>query len=137
MTNEEELRKIAFELQYLEAQAQDMQKQLQQVRLRLAENQAAIRGLENLAPNQDTLFPLGSGVMLKANTGKMDKVLVDVGAGVAVEKPIPQALEVLRERHAALENMGQQISNAMTESAQKMEQLQNKGMELEQSLKKK
>ncbi|MBI5224234.1 prefoldin subunit alpha [Candidatus Micrarchaeota archaeon] len=99
MANEEELNKLSYEAQYLQTQMQEMQRQLSQavaVGIQLDSTQKSISGLPDVT--DETYFQLGAGTFIKAKPANGKSVIIDVGAGVFLEKPFGEAIELLKKR---------------------------------------
>ena len=109
-----ELNELVYSLQALRAQAQETQKQLMQVRGMIEENALArqtINGLEGMQ-GKDALFPAGAGAFVKARPSP-EKVLVEVGARVFVEKPLQEAVSLLEDRGKQLEKLSSDLADAL------------------------
>ncbi|HLC48385.1 MAG TPA: prefoldin subunit alpha [Candidatus Norongarragalinales archaeon] len=103
MPNEEELNRLAYEAQYLQQQAQEMQRQLQQAILVLNNIDATTKTIDGLTGvKEDTFFQIGSDAFVKARPSP-DMVLIDVGANVLIEKEPKDAKELLKTRKANME----------------------------------
>jgi prefoldin alpha subunit len=48
--------------------------------------------------NAELLVPIGGSSYVKARLGNTDKLIVGIGAGVSVEKALPEAKEVVKKR---------------------------------------
>jgi prefoldin alpha subunit len=84
------------------ARVQELSKQAQTLSALLNENSAASTALDNL-PSEQTFFPLGSGVLVKAKVADTQKVAVELGAGVIAEKNVEDAKKLLGERRKQIE----------------------------------
>ena len=60
-------------------------------------------GVEKERENSELLVPIGGGSYVKMKLANSDKVVVGIGAGVSVEKQLPEAKAVLKERLEELE----------------------------------
>ncbi|MEK6843530.1 MAG: prefoldin subunit alpha [Candidatus Micrarchaeota archaeon] len=104
MANEEELNKLAYEAQYLQSQLQEMQRQLQQaasVGMQLDITDKSIGQMLDL--KDETYFQLGAGTFLLAKPSVENTVLIDIGAGVFLEKPFDEAREILKKRKTSVD----------------------------------
>ena len=83
---------------------------------------AAISALEELEKVKETveiLVPIGGSVYIKAEVGKIEKVLVEVGAEVLIEKSPEEALKYLNTRRGnilkEIERMQGQLGGVLAE----------------------
>ncbi len=63
--------------------------------------------------SEETLFPLGAGVFVKGKLASVDKVIMNVGKGVAVEKDVSGAQELVNEQIKSLEGVFTQMNAEM------------------------
>ncbi len=92
---EEKVRNLALELRMLEGVAGDTQTKLGIIESVIRELHLAIttvQGLESLNENDELLMSVGGGSYLKTKIIDKEKVIVGVGAGVHLEKPVKEAL---------------------------------------------
>ena len=104
--NEEELRRLSVEMQYLEQTADTLQQRLQMVNAAITDLSYAsmtLEGLEKQKENDEMLVPIGGGSYVKMRLASQDKVVIGIGAGVSVEKTLPEAKTMIKERLDELE----------------------------------
>ncbi|OIO27532.1 prefoldin subunit alpha [Candidatus Micrarchaeota archaeon CG_4_10_14_0_2_um_filter_60_11] len=106
----------------LQAQAMDIQQQLQSLQALMAECSAAGKALENL--KSDAIFPIGSGVLVPATT-RGGKVLVEIGAGLVAEKTREEARAILKAKAEKLEYAFGRAEAALKEAARRMAELES------------
>ncbi len=128
----EMLQKTVYEINYLRAQASELQKQLYSVQALLDENAEAVKALDALPQSKasETLFPLGAGVFARATLAKTDSVLVDVGARVSAEKSASEAKALLLERGKKLEQLFGELRVSLESIATRLDELNEKASEL-------
>lgn len=92
---------------------------------------AAIEALQALVGSDDgtVLLQIGGGASLKAKIVEPDKVLLNIGSDVIVEKPNAAAIEYLKDRITELEASQKKVAEAldklrtqMNEIAKRLEQ---------------
>ncbi|MFH1056527.1 MAG: prefoldin subunit alpha [Candidatus Micrarchaeota archaeon] len=128
---ERELQKIALELNYYRAQAEELQNQIGTLNALVQENQAAKESLESLEKNSgEALFPIGGGVMVKAKPS-VQKVLVEIGAKVIAEKTVSEAIAILDERKEKLVKTISSVQETLQELGGRMMALQKKAEEMQ------
>lgn len=125
MANAQDLQKIAVEMNYVRAQAEQLQQQAATVSSLLQENRASKKALENLGVNE-TLFPIGSGAYVQAKPTS-SKVLVEIGSGVVVEKTPDEAQKLLDDRHSQLVKALDSIQDALRQASERLEMLNEQG----------
>jgi prefoldin alpha subunit len=121
MSSEEEtFRRLVVELRILEGTVETLQSRVNLVNAALAEFRVAkmtIEGLENEKKDAPLVVPIGGGSYIKAKLGSAQKMIVGIGADVAVERGIDEAKENLDNRIADLEKtrttLGQQLNQVI------------------------
>jgi prefoldin alpha subunit len=121
MSSEEEtFRRLVVELRILEGTVETLQSRVNLVNAALAEFRVAkmtIEGLENEKKDAPLVVPIGGGSYIKAKLGSAQKMIVGIGANVAVERGIDEAKENLDNRIADLEKtrttLGQQLNQVI------------------------
>jgi len=103
---EEELRKLSVEMRFLEQTAETLQQRLSMLNAAITDLSYAnmtLDGVEKERENSELLVPIGGGSYVKMKLANSDKVVVGIGAGVSVEKQLPEAKAMLKERLDELE----------------------------------
>jgi prefoldin alpha subunit len=103
---EEELRKLSVELRYFEQTAEALQQRINMMNAAMTDLTYAnmtLDGIENEKENAEILVPIGGSSYVKVKLAAPDKVVVGMGAGVSVEKTLPEAKAMLKERLGELE----------------------------------
>jgi prefoldin alpha subunit len=93
-------------MQYLEQTADTLQQRLQMVNAAITDLSYAnmtLEGLEKQKENDAMLVPIGGGSYVKMRLASPDKVVIGIGAGVSVEKTLPEAKTMIKERLDELE----------------------------------
>ncbi|RLI18540.1 prefoldin subunit alpha [Candidatus Bathyarchaeota archaeon] len=134
---EEEFRKVATEIRLLESTAQAIQSRINFVNAALTELNLAKMNLEGLEKEKiDTplLVPIGGGSYIKAKIESIEKVVVGIGAGVAVEKTFNEAKEILSKRVEELEKLYGRLQQQLSQMAQKIQEDRAKLEEISQRI---
>lgn len=121
MSSEEEtFRRLVVELRILEGTAETLQSRINLINAALAEFRVAkttMEGVEKEKKNAPLFVPVGGGSFVKAKLESAEKMIVGIGADVAVEKPIREAKESLESRINDLEqtrtSLGQQLNQVI------------------------
>ncbi|MGH9878449.1 MAG: prefoldin subunit alpha [Nitrososphaera sp.] len=82
--------------------------------------------IQNISSDSDveTLMPVGIGVYVKTNVPPIKKLLVNLGAGVAVEKSREDALNYVEARIKEYDVAGRQLEAQRQELEMRMQQVQ-------------
>jgi prefoldin alpha subunit len=131
--NEEALRRLAVELQILEGTADALQQRINLVSAALTElsvANATLEGLEEEKHGSSLFVPIGGGSYVKANLETADKVVVGIGAGVAVERTVKEAKENVENRVAELDKTRSSLLNQLRQAVSKIQEGRSKFQEL-------
>ena len=123
--DEEEFRRLTVELRYLEQTADAIQSRVNMVNAVIADltySTATLEGLEKEKENADLLVPIGGNSFVKAKLANPDKVIVGVGAGVSIEKTLPEAKEITKKRLDDLNKTRLSLQQQFTQVAGKINQ---------------
>jgi prefoldin alpha subunit len=121
VSSEEEIfRRLVVELRMLEGTAEALQSRVNLVNAALTElrvSSITLEGLEKEKKDAQLFVPIGGGSYIKARLGSADKVVVGIGADVALERTMKEAKENLGNRIAELEktrtSLGQQFAQVV------------------------
>lgn len=103
---EEELRKLSVEMRFYEQTAETVQSRLNMLNAVITDLTYAtmtLEGLEKEKENAELLVPIGGNSYAKAKLANPDKLIVGIGAGVSVEKTLPETKETIKKRLEELE----------------------------------
>jgi len=103
---EDELRRLSVEMRYLEQTAEALQQRISMVNAAITDltyANATLDGIEKEKENIEMLVPIGGSSYVKAKLADSNKIIVGIGAGVSVEKTLPEAKVALKERLDELE----------------------------------
>ena len=103
---EEELRKLSVEMRFLEQTAESLQQRISMVNAAmtdLAYANMALESIEKEKENAELLIPVGGSSYIKVKLASSDKVIVGMGANVSIEKTLPEAKVIVKERLEELE----------------------------------
>jgi len=99
---EDELARLAAETRMLEGASEALRDMVLRTRLFISELTAAGQTLEGITGKEgaEILVPIGAGSLVRASLKGADKVIVSLGADVAVEVDVDRAKEIIGERLA-------------------------------------
>ncbi|HLN46003.1 MAG: prefoldin subunit alpha [Chloroflexota bacterium] len=121
--DEEELRRLSVEMRYLEQTAETLQQRLSMLNAAITDLSYAnmtLDGVEKEKENSELLVPIGGSSYVKMRLASSDRVIVGLGAGVSVEKSVPEAKEMLKERLGELEKSAQAAQQQFTQIAERI-----------------
>lgn len=120
---DDQMRQVLMDIRLLESSGRVLQSRLDVVTAALSETLTAISTLEGTrgkGGETEALVPIGSGSFVKTKLADVQKVIIGVGAGVCIEKPIEDSMKDLRLRSSELERarttVTQQLSQIIGQS---------------------
>lgn len=122
-SSQEELQKLSIEMRYLEQTAEALQQRIGMLNAALADltyANATLDGIEQEKENAEMLVPIGGSSYVQVKLANPDKIIVGMGAGVSVEKPIADAKTTLKER---LEELEKNLQATQTQFNQVVERI--------------
>src|SRR5437867_1519386 len=124
MAEKEEFREKLLTYRLLETRLESLASQKNLIMNKVSEIAATISSLDELEKNDNFLFPVGSEAFIPGKLLEKNKVIVEIGGNVALEKDMVQAKQVLEKRKKELEKTNGemeaeivQISNALIQLA--------------------
>ena len=105
-TDDEDFQKSLMQLRVFEGSARALQARLEMVNAALNEFSLAsttLEGVKTQKSDEDALIPVGGGSYVRVKLSDISKIVTGVGAGVAVEKPIQDSINEIKERIADLD----------------------------------
>ena len=120
---EEELRKLSVEMRFLEQTAETLQQRISMVNAAmtdLAYASMTLEGMEAEKENAELLVPIGGSSYIKVKLACFDKVVVGMGAGVSIEKTLPEAKAIVKERLEELEKTMRSAQQQFAQIAQRI-----------------
>jgi len=126
---EEELRKLSMEIRYFEQTAEGLQQRLSMMNAAVTDLSYANMTLESIETekeNAEMLVPIGGGNYISVKLANSDKVVVGLGAGVSVEKTLPEAKTIVKERMDELERTRVSVQQQFEQIAERINQDRNR-----------
>jgi prefoldin alpha subunit len=131
-SDQETFRRLAVESRFLEEAATELQSRINMTNAALAElrvSSMTLEGLEKEKKDAELFVPIGGGSYVKARLETSKKVIVGIGADVAVEKSVKETKEELQARIAELEKtrdaLGQQFNQVIEKIQENRSQLES------------
>lgn len=126
MASEEEMNRMASELQLQQAKGEAIRQQMQQMQSSLMEIGAAIDTIENISKAKgDALVPIGAGAYLSCPKPNPDKVVLNAGANVLVQKKPDEAVKILKDRQKKIADAMNTMQKEMGVVVREIEALTN------------
>lgn len=123
--NEEELRRLSVQLRLLEQTAEAIQSRMNIINAVITDlNYAGItlESLEKEKENSELLVPVGGNSYVRAKLENSNQVIVGMGAGVSVEKTMPEAKAIVKKRLEDLEKTRLSLQQQFAQIAERMNQ---------------
>ncbi|RBQ25136.1 MAG: Prefoldin subunit alpha [Methanocorpusculum sp. MCE] len=91
------------------------------------ESLEAFSGLEGDLP---TFLNLGGGISVHATVTDTKKILVGIGAGITVEKPVEEAITFLRDRVTEMDASAKRLSESLGKLQEQMRAVEQRMQEI-------
>lgn len=124
---EEEVRRLVQAYQQYQAQAEAIVRQISMTQLTaegLDRALGAVDAMEKAEEGQDMLVPIGSGSFVHAKLASREKVVLNIGAGVSIEKTVADAKETLKVRKAEVAEGSKKLNEVLSKIDQEMQKIQ-------------
>ena len=130
--SEEQAQQLLYQMQMMEGYLSELSQKETTIVSIIREASSAIQSLQIIDNKTDneTLEPVGLGTFVKTKTIPNEKLILNIGAGIAVEKDKDSAINFLelrlKEMQVVLQetsNQKQQISASLEQGKQQMEQM--------------
>jgi prefoldin alpha subunit len=125
---EEEIRRLLAAYQQYQAQSEAIAQQLGLTQMTiqgLDRAILAIDALDSATDGQEMLVPIGSGSFVFAKLASKERVVLNVGAGVSIEKPAAEARESLKVRKAEVAEASKKLSEMLNKIDGEMAKIQS------------
>ncbi len=124
---EEEVRRLLAAYQQYQSQADSIMHQLSLTQMAaegLERASTAIEALDKAEAGQEMMVPIGSGSFIHATLASKERVVLNVGAGVSIEKTPEEAREILKVRRAEVQEGSKKLSEVLAKIDQEMQRIQ-------------
>ena len=125
--SEEKAQQLMQQMQMLETYFADLSQREGTLYNVLREATAAIESIKSLSqkPDSETLVPVGMGTFVKTKISSNDKIVLNIGAGISLEKDSTSAINYLEARIKEIEVAIQDTSAKKNDAAAQLEQGKN------------
>ena len=122
---EQKINEMVEQSRVLEAYMSDIINKESAVSRLIEEARLASSAVQNIADNEvESLMPVGIGVYVKALIPPVKKLLINVGAGVSIEKNREDTINYIESRLKEFEVALRQLASQKQQIAIRMEQIQ-------------
>ena len=134
--SEEQTQQLMQQMQMLETYFSDLSQREGTFFNVLREATAAIESIKSLSqkPESETLVPIGIGTYIPTKISSKSKIVLSIGAGVAVEKDFPSAINYLEAHIKEIEVALQDNAAKKQDAAARLEQGREQINQLMQSV---
>ncbi len=134
--SEEQAQQLMQQMQMLETYFSDLSQREGTFLSVLREATAAIESIKSLSqkPESETLVPIGIGTYIPTKISSNSKIVLSIGAGVAVEKDFPSAINYLEAHITEIEVALQDNAAKKQDAAARLEQGREQINQLMQSV---
>jgi prefoldin alpha subunit len=122
---EDLVRQLATEIRILEGSIGALQSRLDIVRAAINEITLAFNtldGLKNMKEGDSTLVPVGAGSYVRMQIGDSKKLVMGIGAGVAMEKDVESSVTELKGRLEELDKARTSIQQQLDQTVGRYQQ---------------
>jgi len=120
---ERQLNQLVAEIQTLESYYNDIVSRIQAASAGLSDFRAAIQAVDALILSQknDLLIPIGGGLLIPISDVEAKRLILSVGAGVAIEKDLDSSKAFLQAREKELERAATALEQQRREIGSRLE----------------
>lgn len=132
MAIEQKINELAQQSRTLELYFNEVSSRELAVNRLMEEARMASASLQNLSEQMslDTLVPVGGGVYVRSQIPPINKLLINIGADVVVEKSRQEGINFIEERIKEYELASRQLSSQKQQISMRMEQIQHQVNEM-------
>ena len=87
---------------------------------------STLEGIKTQKASADTLIPVGGGSFVRAKLDDVSKIVMGVGAGVAIEKPIEDSIIEIKSRIADMEKARTALQEQLAQTLVRIEENRQK-----------
>jgi len=122
--SEEQAQQLMQQMQMLETYFTDLSQREGTLLSVLREAVSAIESIKSLRekPDSDTLVPIGMGTYIQTKISSNDKIVLNIGAGIAIEKTYDSTINYLEARIKEIEIALQDTSAKKHDALARLEQ---------------
>jgi len=123
MVEEEKLQEKLLAYRIIESRLENLLRQRDMLMNRIIEIETTLSSLKETKRGKNAAFSIGSGAHVLGKIGEEDKIIVEIGAGVALEKTVKEAEEILSKRNEEVERVLTEVQKGITQLSDGLEKL--------------
>ena len=127
--SEEQTQQLLYQMQMLENLFAELTQKENSIVHIIREANSAIHSIKGAQADSESLVPIGMGAFIKSKINSKEKIIVNIGSGVAIEKNQNDAINYLelrlKELEIALQETNQQRQQIAANIEQGKRQMQN------------
>lgn len=124
MVDRKDLQEKILAYRILEARLDSLVKQRDLLANKILEIQISLNSIDEISKsNEEILFPIGSQAYAFGKVIEKNKLIVEIGAGVALEKNVGEAKEILNRRKKEIESGLGEVQKSVLEISAGLELL--------------
>ncbi len=93
-----------------------------------------LKNMRQLKPDTEVLIPVGSGALVPGRLTTVEKVLVEIGSGVVVEKSAEEAVQVIENRIKEVDETVGRLQKDIADIQEKIEAIRPEAEQLMKQL---
>jgi len=121
---EKKLEERVLAYRFLESRFNALIKQRDLLNSKLVEIQSTLESIEEIEKSEEILFPLASGAYTLGKIIDKQKIVLSIGANIAVEKSLADAKKFLNERKNEIEKALNQVNKEIANLSFKLQVLE-------------
>lgn len=83
-----------------------------------------LKNLESMEEGVESMVPIGSGTYMHAQFNDLNRFVVDIGAGISVEKNLEETKQTLNKRKEEMDNAYERLNESYSQVAQNMQEIE-------------
>ena len=126
--DEKELQQKYMEYKVLEQQIKQIQEQIQLVDNQVMEIKVVQKNLKDVSgikEGTEILVPVANGIFARGTIGKSEKLLVNVGSNIIVNKTVKQTEELLDKQITEISNLREELVGNYTSVDKSISQMES------------
>ena len=128
---EKKLQEKMLAYRMLESRLNNMAKQRDMIVSKIMEIHSTLMTVEEIEKgSEDVLFPIGSAAYIRGKPVDKEKIIVEIGAGVVMEKTPAEIKKLLEERKKELELATDSLGKEMQNIASSMQKIEADAQEM-------
>ncbi|MEM5794484.1 MAG: prefoldin subunit alpha [Candidatus Aenigmatarchaeota archaeon] len=120
---EKELQEKIFVYRLLEARLNSLLKERELLIAKIVEIQTTLQSIEEIKKGEEVLFALGSEAYAFGKLKEKNRIIVEVGSNIALEKNFEDAKKTLEKRRIEMEKTLNEVEKSIVEVSSRLQEL--------------